>query len=80
MEQETASAQALATSDDPAAVVSRYVEAFNRIDEVGMAACFAEAGHWTAWLRTCGQGLQPRSNGAGMHSRKPSISVSVIFI
>ncbi|HYX47301.1 MAG TPA: nuclear transport factor 2 family protein [Sphingomicrobium sp.] len=44
MEQETAPAPRLATSDDPAAVVRRYVDAFNCGDAGGMAECFASRG------------------------------------
>ena len=36
--------QTLSETSGPAAVVHRYIDAFNRGDEDGMAACFADAG------------------------------------
>jgi ketosteroid isomerase-like protein len=44
MEQQTAPEPTQATSDDPAAAVRRYVDAFNRGDADAMADCFASHG------------------------------------
>lgn len=44
MEQAIVPGPALATSVDPATVVRRYVDAFNRGDAQGMAECFASHG------------------------------------
>lgn len=45
MEHATLPQQATANSSEPQSVVARYVEAFNRTDEAGMAECFAVEGH-----------------------------------